>query len=118
MPFRCAAALLLALACAVVPIAAAPVTVTGELVDVQCQLKDAKNVGPDHADCALSCAKRGATLGILARDGLYVVTGDFTRENNRRLIEFVAKTVEATGTVTEKDGKKLLAITDIEGIAR
>jgi hypothetical protein len=89
-------------------------TVSGELVDLQCQLKESKNKGADHAECALSCAKRGATLGILTGDNLFTVTGDYTRENNRRLIAFVAKPVVATGTVTEKDGKKLIDVTSIE----
>jgi hypothetical protein len=103
----------LVLATAVEPRAAAPVTIAGELVDVQCQLRDPKNVGPDHADCALSCAKRGAVLGILASDGLYVVTGDFTHQKNRRLIEFVATIVEATGLAGETEGGKLIALTGI-----
>jgi hypothetical protein len=89
-------------------------TVSGELVDLQCQLKESKNKGADHAECALSCAKRGATLGILTGDSLFTVTGDYTRENNRRLIAFVAKPVVAIGTVTEKDGKKLIDVTSIE----
>ena len=89
-------------------------TLSGELVDLQCQLKDAKNKGADHAECALSCAKRGATLGILTADSLFTVTGEFTRENNRRLIAFVAKPVVATGTISEKDGKKLIDVSAIE----
>jgi len=110
---RIVAAACLAVVFVIMPISAAPVTVTGELVDVQCLLEDAKNAGPDHVDCALSCAKRGAVLGILAADGLYVVTGTLTLETNRRLIEFVATTATATGTVTERGGRKLLAATDI-----
>jgi hypothetical protein len=107
-----AAALAAALA-ASVPLAAAPSTLTGEVVDVQCALKDAENTGTDHADCALSCARRGATMGILTADGMYTITGDYTRENNRRLLEFVAQQVEATGDVSEKDGKKLINVSAI-----
>jgi hypothetical protein len=89
-------------------------TLTGEVVDLQCEMKDAANHGASHADCALSCAKRGARLGLLTEDGVYTITGEYTRENNRRLIEFVARTVRASGEVTERDGQKLLALSDIE----
>jgi hypothetical protein len=107
-----AAALAAALAWAA-PLVAAPSTLKGEVVDVQCALKDAKNTGADHTDCALSCARRGATMGILTVDGVYTITGDYTRENNKRLLEFVAQQVEATGEVIEKDGKRLIDVSDI-----
>jgi hypothetical protein len=77
---------------------------------VQCNLKDAKNQGADHADCALSCARRGGTMGLLTADGVYTITGDYTKENNKKLLEFVARQVDATGDVTEKDGKKLIDV--------
>jgi hypothetical protein len=93
------------------PLDAATTTLTGEVVDVQCHLKDAKNKGADHADCALSCARRGGTMGILTADGVYTITGDYTKENNRKLLEFVARRVAASGEVTEKDGKRLIEVT-------
>ena len=65
----------------------------------------------DHESCAVSCAKRGSPMGILASDGVYLIAGDYTKENNKRLIEYVAKKVEAKGEVTEKDGKKTIAVT-------
>ena len=101
-------ALVLASAVTVIPLGAAATTLRGEVVDVQCHVKDTKNKGADHADCALSCARRGATMGLLTADGVYTITGDYTKENNKKLIEFVARQVEATGEVTEKDGKRLI----------
>jgi hypothetical protein len=97
-----------------VSLRAATETVKGEVVDVQCNLKDANNHGTDHADCALSCAKKGAALGILTADAVYTITGDYTKNNNQKLIEFVSKTVEASGPVTEKDGKKTIQIESIK----
>jgi hypothetical protein len=97
-----------------VSVTAATETVKGELVDVQCNLKDADNHGADHADCALSCAKKGAALGIMTADAVYTVTGDYTKDNNQKLIEFVSKNVEATGTVTETDGKKTIQLESIK----
>lgn len=106
-------ALALATAVTPIPLGAAATTLTGEVVDVQCHLKDATNKGTDHADCALSCARRGATMGLLTADGVYTITGDYTKENNKKLIEFVARQVEATGEVTEKDGKKLIELSTL-----
>ena len=106
-------ALVLAIALMAIPLGAAPTTLRGEVVDVQCNLKDAKNKGADHADCALSCARRGATMGLLTAEGVYTITGDYTKENNRKLIEFVATQVEGTGEVTEKDGKKLIDLSTL-----
>ena len=106
-------ATVLAAAGTVVPLGAAATTVKGEVVDVQCNLKDAKNKGGDHADCALSCARRGATMGIMTADGVYTITGDYTKENNKKLLEFVAKQVQASGEVTEKDGKKIIDVSTL-----
>jgi len=94
-------------------LSAAPRTIRGEIVDVQCALKDKKNVGTEHVDCALSCAKKGATMGVMAEDGVYTITGNFTRENNRMLLPYVARQVEVTGEVTEKDGKRLIDVSSI-----
>jgi hypothetical protein len=104
------AVLALSAAFGTAPMRAAGTTVKGEVVDVQCSLKDAKNKGADHADCALSCARRGGTMGLLTADGVYTITGDYTKENNKKLLEFVARQVDATGEVTEKDGKKLIDV--------
>jgi hypothetical protein len=100
---------------ALAPLAAADTqTVKGELVDVMCMKKDATNKGADHADCAMGCAKKGAPLGIVTADGVYTITGDYTNNKNEKLLEFVAKNVEATGHVSEKDGKKEIHLESIK----
>jgi hypothetical protein len=109
-------ALVLASAVAAIPLGAAATTLKGEVVDVQCNLKDTKNKGADHADCALSCARRGATMGLLTAEGVYTITGDYTKENNKKLIEFVARQVKATGEVIEKDGKKLIDLSMLAAV--
>jgi hypothetical protein len=88
-------------------------TITGEVVDIQCQAKKADNVGAGHEGCAMSCAKRGAKMGIMASDGVYAIAGDYTADNNARLVEFVAKKVKATGDVTEQDGMKVITVTEM-----
>jgi hypothetical protein len=61
----------------------------------------------------MACARRGAALGILAADGVYAVAGDFTKDNNKKLLDFVARRVEARGTVTEENGAKRIDVTAI-----
>lgn len=97
------------------PAFANDVTITGEVVDVACALKKGEGgKGDAHAACALSCAKRGQAQGILTGDEIYHVSGDYTANNNAKLIEFVAKKVTVTGTVNEHDGMKMLTIKSIK----
>lgn len=95
--------------------AAAPVTVTGELVDVACALKKGEGgKGDAHAACAMACAKRGQAQGILTEDAIYTIAGDYTANNNAKLLDFVAKKVMVTGEVSEKDGQKVITVTSIK----
>src|ERR1051325_503660 len=91
------------------------VTIKGEVVDQPCY--DGKNGarGEAHKACALSCAKRGNQLAIVdEKNNVYSITGDYAANKNEKLIEFVAETVEAKGVVTEKDGKKFIAVSSIK----
>jgi hypothetical protein len=105
-------AFMAALVAPVLRAAADEKTITGQVVDVACNKKGQK--GPDHDECALSCAKRGQPAGVEAADGVYVITGKFAEDKNAKLIEFVNKNVIAKGTVTEKDGQKMIDVTSIE----
>lgn len=89
-------------------------TIKGEVIDVQCHAKKAGNVGADHENCAMSCAKRGGKMGVLTDSGVYVLSGEYTAENNKRLLPFVAKQVSVTGEVSEQDGQKIITATKIE----
>ena len=89
-------------------------TITGQVVDVVCTMKDKANAGEDHLACAMSCAKRGQPVGIVADDAIYTITGDYASNKNEKLIEYLAKKVTVTGTVTEKDGEKTI---DVKSIA-
>lgn len=91
-------------------------TVTGVLVDMQCNTKQgtAKATSADHADCAAACAKKGAPLAVASDRAIYEVVGAWTENKNEKLIEFAGKSVVATGDVTEKDGKMVIAISDIK----
>jgi hypothetical protein len=109
---------LLAGAAFVVSLAAplgAQTTLKGEVVDVACATKKAPGgKGADHASCAMACAKKGLATGIMTADGIYTVTGDYAANNNAKLLDFVAKNVEVTGTVSEKDGQKMIAVSSIK----
>jgi hypothetical protein len=94
---------------------AADITVKGEVVDVACATKKGDGgKGDAHASCAMACAKKGMPVGILTSDAIYEVTGEWAANSNAKLLDFVAKQVEVTGEVTEKDGKKLLAVKSIK----
>lgn len=94
---------------------AADMTVKGEVVDVACALgKGDDGKGAGHAACAMSCAKRGQPVGILTSDAVYEITGDYAANRNAKLLDFVAKRVEVTGEVSERGGKKMMAIKSIK----
>jgi hypothetical protein len=77
------------------------VTYKGEVVEVSCysKLGVAKGTGAAHIACALDCAKQGKPLGLLTDgDGLFKFMGDYTANNNAKLLPFVGKQVEVKGT--------------------
>jgi hypothetical protein len=90
-------------------------TVTGEVVDVACHTKKgAGGHGDAHKGCATACAKKGAAMGIMASDAVYEIAGDYAANSNAKLLDYVATRVEATGEVTEKDGKKIITVSSIK----
>jgi len=101
------------------PIFAATETVKGEVIDLTCYMKDKKNVGASHKECADKCAKDGAPLGLVTADGkVYMVTGGLAAEKNAKLAPHVTHTVEITGDVTEKDGKMMIAADSLKMVSR
>ena len=89
-------------------LAAAPVfgageelTLKGEVVDITCYSKQgvAKGTGAAHVSCAMDCAKQDKPLGLLTDgDGLFRFVGEYTENNNAKLLPFVGKQVEVKGT--------------------
>ena len=80
----------------------APMTLTGEIVDISCykQKGVAAGTGAAHVDCARICVRtKGAALGILSDgDGLYRIWGTQARDKYAKLMSYVGQTVEITGT--------------------
>ena len=91
------------------------VTIKGEVVDQPCYEGSKDKRGETHKACALSCAKRGSQLAIVDdKNNVYSITGDYAANKNEKLVPFVAEMVEVKGVVTEKDGKKSIALSAIK----
>ncbi len=99
--------------------AAAETTVMGKLKDVKCA-GDGKvdEAGSDSDACATSCAKRGETMAVIAKDGMYIITGKYAEDKNEKVIPFIGKNLTVKGTVTEKDGKKMIDVTSISEVKK
>ena len=79
----------------------APMTLTGEIVEMSCykQKGVAAGTGAAHVACARQCvADKGAALGILSDgDGLFRIWGTLARDKYAKLLPHVGKTVVITG---------------------
>ena len=83
----------------------------GEVVDLECSLsKGAGGRGDAHGACAMDCARRGNQMAILTDDAVYVIRGDYTANSNAKLLDFVARRVEAKGHVEDADGKRTITV--------
>ena len=92
-------------------LAAEATSIKGEVIDLECSLsKGPAGKGEAHAACALGCAKDGDQMAILTNDAVYLIEGDYAANKNAKLLDFVAKHVEAKGTVSERDGKKTINV--------
>jgi hypothetical protein len=90
-------------------------TIKGELVDQACYTKDHKNMGDAHKECAVTCAKKGQPVALVTSDGkVYTVTGELAADSNAKLVNHMSHTVELTGDVSEKDGKMMIAATNLK----
>ena len=79
----------------------APMTLTGEIVEISCykQKGVAAGTGAAHVACAKQCvADKGAALGILSDgDGLFRIWGTLARDKYAKVLPHVGKTVVITG---------------------
>lgn len=106
------AALALTLGAAAAP--AAPKSYTGELVDLGCYLSHG-GAGAKHMQCAKSCVKDGAPLGLATKEGLYLVVGG--HENAKAFAEAKEKAGEnakLTGKLVKKDGLQAIMVEKVE----
>lgn len=97
------------------------IDVTGELVDLSCYTKDkAKNVGPAHQECAMTCAKKGMTVALVTESGeMFHVGGDLAKDNNARLVRFMGQTMSVQGSVVVAgDGTKTILGVSLKRMAK
>ncbi len=92
-------------------------TVIGEVVDVSCYLQLGKR-GEAHIPCGSNCVANGAPIGVVDdKNDLYLVMAeehDPRRYGNvalkEAMIPFMAKTVQVTGMLTQRDGVNTLYV--------
>jgi hypothetical protein len=86
--------------------------VTGEVLDMTCYI--AHNLsGPQHAECAKECIRKGLPVGIKGEDGkIYLLVGK-TQPVNAELADYAAKTVTIRGKETMRDGFAQLQVEEI-----
>jgi len=125
---QCSRSLIVAslVALSAAPVFASPETVTGQIVDRMCYLKDrASNKGNDHKmpedmkDCAAMCAKKGAPMALLTADGtLYDIKGGLAADMNAKLVPHIGHTVTITGEVNENDGRKAIDSANLKMVSK
>ena len=80
----------------------APMTLTGEIVEISCykQKGVAGGTGAAHVDCAKLCVlEKNAAVGILSDgDGLFRIWGPMAQDKYAKLLPYLGQTVEITGT--------------------
>jgi hypothetical protein len=104
---------------------AAPVKVTGILVDEACYTKDHTNTGNAHkgmsATCAEECAKQGQPVAIVTDKGeVYEVMpmGSLAGDKNVKLVPHMTHKVTLTGEVMDMGGKKMIHATDLAMVSK
>ena len=94
-------------------------TIHGYVRDVACLMRHPDALKPTN-ECALECVRRGSPIFIVTRDGaLYLpISGTLPdTSQQKRLMPFVGKYVEAQGLVFERAALKAIDIHEIH-IAR
>jgi hypothetical protein len=88
------------------------IVVKGEVLDMTCYI--AHNLsGPQHAECAKNCIKKGLPVGIKGEDGkTYLLVGK-TQPVNAELADYAAKTVTIRGKATMRDAFAQLQVEEI-----
>jgi hypothetical protein len=80
----------------------APMTMTGEIVDISCYKSKgvAGGTGAAHVDCAKICVlEKGAQVGILTDgDGLFKIWGPMAANKYAKVMPYIGQQVEISGT--------------------
>ena len=84
---------------------------TGEIVDLACYVAQGAR-GADHAGCAKACVKAGQPMGLLTDDGTLVLLAADHKDGEpfEALKEMAGEKAEVAGTLSEKDGMKVVTV--------
>jgi hypothetical protein len=100
----------------------APLTYTGEIVDISCYKSKgvAGGTGAAHVDCAKICIlEKGAQAGILTDgDGLFKVWGAMAADKYAKVVPYLGQTVEVTGTEVTLSNNYDVRSFDVQTIKR
>ena len=90
-------------------------TVTGEILDMKCYMASGAH-GDSHKECAATCIKGGAPMGILTDDGkvYLLIEGSKNSDAYNNAKKFAGEKVTLTGTVSEKNGVQALIVTSVK----
>ncbi len=90
-------------------------TVTGEILDMKCYMTSGAH-GDGHKECAATCIKGGAPMGILTDDGkVYLLIKDSKNSDAYDdAKKFAGEKVTLTGTVSEKGGVQALIVSGVK----
>lgn len=96
-------------------------TMRGEIVEVSCysKLGVEKSTGAAHVACAKDCVSKGQPLAILTDgEGLIKITGDYTANKYAKLVTYIGRQVEVTGTTDRYlDYSRAIRVTKLTPIA-
>jgi len=98
----------------------APKTLKGEILEISCYKEKgvAGSTGSSHVMCAKDCVSKGGSLGILTDgDGLFKVVGVLEKDKYAKLVPYIGKTVELTGTEVVISNNYDVKLFDVEKVA-
>ena len=92
-------------------------TIKGEVIDLSCYVTEAlKARGPDYQTCALDYAKAGEPTAILEENTgrIYVIITQDHNNTTEKMLPYLGKRVEATGTITQRSGITTIDINSVK----
>jgi hypothetical protein len=94
------------------PVQGQEIVIKGEVLDMTCYIAYNRS-GPQHAECARECIRKGLPVGLKGENGkVYLLIGE-THPLNAELADYAAKTVTVRGRETMRDGFALLRVEEI-----
>lgn len=93
------------------------VTLTGEVVDLQCLLGNPDmGKGPSHDKCARMCIKKGLPIGFVMDGQIYLLIGKEHDSIKDDVLDYAGKISEITGIFIEYKGIKAIQVKNIKNV--